>query len=226
MKDFVSRLSVLAVVLFASAPLATAQKAGYDVFRTTEGTYADLTEFGLGKVDLKGVPITKSLGDSDTIIRRAWEVSDKEGATPIYVYALFMKSTKSVTFKGQEVDVYITINNSGGAISKRVLPQPDVLTPSLGILNVRKESDQGGKFSSKLEVNADVILVKAGTRPTIPGNVLVHQAAPAVTMTATDIAWSAAPPEGLLVNKAFPTGGFHPAAIRASPAHSHGIVLD
>lgn len=225
-RQFQNRLSLmLAVVLFTYPTLATAQKAGFDLFQTAEGTSVDLKELGLGEVELRGVPINpKTLGNTDTIVRRSWDLdSDKEGIVPIYVYAMFLKSAKSVVYKRQKVDVYVTVNHSGGAISKRMVPQPDDLRPSVGLVNMRKESSEGGKFNSKLHVNANIMLVKAGTSPAVPANVVLHRAAPTVSMTSEDVPWAIKAPERYPEAAAYASGGFHATAALSHPPHR--IVL-
>lgn len=223
-RSFQRCFSLVLAGVFACPVLAMAQKAGYDLFQSAEGTSVDLTKLGLGEVQLQGVPINKkTLGNADTIIRRAMDSdSEKEGAVPMYVYALFLKSTRSVTFKKQKVDVYVTVNHSGGAISKRVLPQLDETRPSVGIVNISREGNEGGKFSSKLHVNADIILVKAGTNPALAANVVMHQAAPTISLTAADVPWAIKAPERYPEAAAFASGSFYPQA--ALRHHPHPIL--
>ncbi|HET9283851.1 MAG TPA: hypothetical protein VFR24_18025 [Candidatus Angelobacter sp.] len=156
------QITAVAVMLFACAAVASAQSAGYDLFQTGSGTSVDLTSMGVGVVQLQGNSISGAPGNTDTLIQRTQDVPAGGGNVPIAVYALSMKSSSSVTFQGQQADVYVTINNTGGTISTSTLPQPDSLSASSGSLTVRTD----GTFDSSLTVNADIIFVKAGASVT------------------------------------------------------------
>lgn len=158
-----------------------------------------------------------SLGNTDTIIHRTANIPSGGGAVPANVFALFMQSTGHVTFNGQSADVYVTINNSGGAISASVLPQPDSLPQSAGTLIVRTNAT----FDSRFTINADIILVKAGTSVTNPANYLGHQAAPAITLTSTNSPWTSTPPAGYPSAPGYPAGGFYPRPVHTGP---HPVV--
>jgi hypothetical protein len=218
------RFGVFTTALFALPLMASAQSAGYDLFQTGSGTSVDLSSAGVGVVQLQGVPIQSSTGNSDTIIHRTQNVPTGGGTVPINVNALFMKSTSSVTFKSQPADVYVTINNSGGAISTSVLPQPDSLSPSSGTLTVRTD----GTFDSNLSVNADIIFVKAGTSITNSSNYLGHQPAAATTLTSTNSTWSTSAPTGYPSSTSYPSGGFFPVSVggggHSTPSHVHSVV--
>src|SRR5215472_10784293 len=124
------RVVLLAVVLAAGSLLAVAQNSGYDMFQTGSGSQVDLTNMGLGTVQLQGVPIQGSTGNSDTIMYRPQAVPSGGGTIPVNLYALFMKSTSPVNLNGTSADVYVTVNATGGAIGTNVLPQPDALSAS------------------------------------------------------------------------------------------------
>jgi hypothetical protein len=212
-----SLLSLLAVaiLLVAGSLPASAQSAGYDLFQTGSGASVDLSSIGLGNVSLQSMPIQSSLGNTDTIMHRTKDTTGG-GSTPVEVTALFMKSASSVTYQGQSVDVYVTINNSGGVIPTSTLPQPDS-TSSSGTVTVRSD----GTFDSSITVNADLILVKAGTSVTNSANYVAHQGAPAITLTSTNSTWSASAPGGYPSSGSFPSGGFYP-----KPVHNgaHPVV--
>src|SRR5262249_41358473 len=140
------------------------------------------------------------------------------GTVKTNVYALFMKSTSSVNFGGQPADVYVTINNTGGAVSTSVLPQPDSLSPSTGSVTVRTD----GTFDSSLTVNADIIFVKAGTSVGNPANVISSQAGNPITLTSTNSSWSATPPSGY--PGGLPSGGFYPKPVHSPGPHAHIVV--
>lgn len=208
MKKILFLLPLLLLVLCFSMP-GLAQSAGYDLLQTGTGTFVDLSSLGLGHVPLQGVPIEACTGNTDTIMHRTQNVPPGGGTVPLVVTALFMKSTNPVTFHGQPVDVYVTINNSGGIISTSVLPQPDALALSAGTITVRTN----GTFDSSFTVNADIIFVKAGTSVTNSANWIAHQAAPAQTISSVNSTWSSTPPAGYPSCAAFPSGGFYPTTL-------------
>jgi hypothetical protein len=201
----------LTLLMICSLPLS-AQTPGYDLLQTGSGASVDLTSAGLGKVPLQGVPIQTSTGSTDTIMQRTKDVTGG-GTTPVNVTAVFMKSANSVTFQGQQVDVYVTLNNSGGTIPTSVLPQPDALSASGGSLTSRTD----GTFDSNITVNADVIFVKAGTSVTNSANYVAHQAAPSVTLTSSGSSWSSTPPAGYPSSSSFPSGGYYPRPVHNGP---------
>lgn len=208
-----SLLSLLALVvlLVACSLPASAQTAGYDLFQTGSGASVDLSSLGLGSVSLQSVPIQASLGNTDTIMHRKNDTVGG-GSTPVEVTALFMKSASSVTYKGQSVDVYVTLNNSAGVIPTSTLPQPDT-TSSSGTVTVRSD----GTFDSSITVNADLIFVKAGTSVTDSTNYVAHQGAPAITLSSTNSTWSASAPGGYPSSTSFPSGGFYPKPVHNGP---------
>ena len=69
-----SRYSVRSLILLMAVVFATsmvsAQTAGYDLLQTSSGASIDLSSLGLGVVNLKGVPIQSSTGNTDTIMHR------------------------------------------------------------------------------------------------------------------------------------------------------------
>jgi hypothetical protein len=212
----ISSLFVLsaAVLLLSALPLS-AQSAGYDLLQTGSGAYVDLSSIGLGRVNLQGQSVDGSLGSTDTIMHRTQNVSGGNGSTPVEVTALFLKSTSSVTYKGQLVDVYVTLNNSGGKISTSTLPQPDA-TSSSGSASFSGNSS-GGTFDSNITVNADLIFVKAGTSVTNSANYVDHGAAPSITLSSTGSPWSATAPAGYPSSASFPSGGGYPRPVHNGP---------
>ncbi|HEY6252825.1 MAG TPA: hypothetical protein VI685_22945 [Candidatus Angelobacter sp.] len=190
------QIAVFAACLLV-ASLASAQSSGYDVFQTGSGASVDLSSIGLGVVSLVGVPIGSSTGNADTIMYRPQAVPAGGGTIPVNLYALFLKSQNHVTYSGQSADVYVTVNNSGGAISTTVLPQPDSLSASSGTLTIYTNNT----FDSTITINADVILVKAGGSPSDSSAVLGHQAAPAITLSQTGSSWSTTPPPGYPISE-------------------------
>ena len=202
-----SSLAMLA--LMAASTLASAQTAGYDLLQTGAGASIDLTSVGLGKVNLNGVPIQTSTGNTETIMHRTQDVPQGGGSVPLEVTALFMKSASSVTYQGQPVDVYVTINNSGGKVSTSVLPQPDSLSGSTGTMTVRTD----GTFDSSFNVNADVIFVKAGTSVTNSANYVGHQAASTISLSSTNSTYTTTAPSGYPNSSTFPSGGIYPRPV-------------
>lgn len=185
-------VAVFSVILL-TVSLAAAQNAGFDYFQTGAGASVDLSSIGLGVVQLQGVPIQSATGNADTIMYRPQNVPSGGGTIPVNVYALFMKSQSSVTFNGQQADVYITLNNSNGAIPTTVLPQPDPLAPSTGTITVYPSTST---FDSSITVNADVILVTTGASPANSAAVLGHQPASPITLSQTGSSYLPSPPSG------------------------------
>lgn len=209
----------LGMSLALGSPAALAQNAGFDLFQTGSGTSVDLGS-PIGTVNLQGVPIQGTTGNTDTIIQRT---QNGPGTVNAQVYALFMKSTSPVTFGGQSADVYVTINNSGGNISTSTLPQPDTLTASTGTVTI----SSGGTFNSSISVNADIIFVKAGTSVTNSANYLGHQAANSVSLASSNSSWSTTAPSGYPSSSSYPSGGFYVTGINgghSTPNHAHAIV--
>lgn len=211
------KLIPLGVLLCCALPVF-AQTAGYDLLQTGSGASVDLTSLNLGVVALQGVSIQTSLGNTDTIIHRT---ANGPGQVPINVTALFMKSTQPVTFKAQSCDVYVTINNSAGAISTSVLPQPDSLSGSTGTVTITSNGSSGGTFDSSFTVHADLIFVKAGTSVTNSANYVGHQAAPSNSMSSTNSTWTSTPSAGYPSSSSFPSGGFYPKPVHTGP---HPVV--
>src|SRR5579884_765945 len=174
-------VAVFALLLFSALPASAQINAGYDLLQTGSGASIDLSSAGLGTVPLQGNPWDTSLGSTDTIMNRTQNIPSTGGSSNVAVTAIFMKSKNSVTLNGQAVDVYVTLNNSGGKVSTSTLPQPDSLSASSGSVTVRSD----GTFDSNITVNADVIFVKAGTSVTNSANYVAHQAAPSVTLTSS-----------------------------------------
>jgi len=202
-----SGLAMLA--LMAASALASAQTAGYDLLQTGSGASINLSSVGLGNVSLTGVPISGGTGNTDTIMHRTQDVPQGGGTVPLEVTALFMKSASSVTYSGQQVDVYVTINNSGGKVSTSVLPQPDSLSGSTGTMTVRTD----GTFDSSFNVNADVIFVKAGTSVTNSANYVGHQAASTISLSSTNSTYTTTAPSGYPNSSTFPSGGIYPRPV-------------
>lgn len=215
------RVLMLAVVLVTGSLLAVAQNSGYDMFQTGSGSVVDLstTGLGLGQVQLQGVSIQSSTGNSDTIMYRPQAVPAGGGTIPVNLYALFMKSTSPVNLNGTSADVYITVNATGGTIGTNVLPQPDALSPSGGSITVYPSADgSGGTFDSSITINANVIFVPAGASVTNPANYLAHLPAPSVTISQTGSSYSTTAPSGYPTGLA--SGGFFPKPVHSIAPHN------
>ena len=217
LRNKIELLSVVFVLaLLVLSPLSlSAQSAGYDLLQTGSGAYVDLSNLGLGRVNLQGQSVDSSLGNTDTIMHRTQDVTGGNGSTPVEVTALFLKSTSSVTYQNQLVDVYVTVNNSGGKISTSTLPQPDA-TSSSGTVTFSGNSS-GGTFDSSITVNADLIFVKAGTSVTNSANYVDHKGAPSITLSSTGSPWSATAPSGYPSSSTFPSGGGYPRPVHNGP---------
>lgn len=213
------RSLLLVVVLVAGSVLAVAQQSGYDMFQTGSGSQVDLSSMNLPVVQLQGVPIQNSTGNSDTIMYRPQAVPNGGGTIPVNMYALFMKSTSPINLNGTMADVYVTVNASGGTIGTNVVPQPDALPASGGSITVYPNSaGTGGTFDSSITVNADVIFVPTGASVTNPANYLATTPAPAVTISQTGSSYSTTAPSG------YPTGlgsgGFFPKPVHTIAPHN------
>lgn len=232
------RLAAVMIVVFTCAVIGSAQTSGYDLFQTGSGASVDLSSMGLGVVNLQGVPLTvpnNNVGNTDTIMYRSQDFPANGGTVPVTVWALSMKSVSPVTYSGQSADVWVTINNSGGAISSSSLPQPDALSPSTGsITNYPSSSGGGGTFDSSITVNADIIFVKTGGSPSDSTAVLGSGAAPAITLSQTGSSYTTTAPSGYPVQSSPTTGlattttsvtlssgGFFPKPVHVGP---HPVV--
>jgi hypothetical protein len=209
------RFIVLATLLIVGSLSASAQGSGYDVFQTGSGASVDLSGMNLGVVNLQGVPIQGSTGNADTIMYRPQAVPSGGGTIPVNLYALFMKSVSPVNYQSHSADVYITVNATGGSIPTSTLPQPDALSGSTGTITVHPNSQgTGGTFDSTIVINADIILVTAGTSVTNSANYLGHQAAPSITLAQTGSSYSTTAPSGYpLGNVSVPLQGLAAATV-------------
>lgn len=208
----------LAVLFLAALPLSAQINSGYDLLQTGSGASVDLSSLNLGTVQLHGNSWDTSLGNTDTIMNRTQTIPSGGGTSNVNVTALFMKSNSSVTYQNQSVDVYVTLNNSGGKIATTTLPQPDALSASSGSVTVRSD----GTFDSSITVNADLIFVKAGTSVTDPNNYVGHKAASSITLTSSGSSWTSTPPAGYPSSATFPSGGgFYPRPVHNN---SHPVV--
>jgi hypothetical protein len=211
-----------AAVLFVCAPPAPAQQAGYDLLQTPGGASIGVPGVSPSTVALQGVPICACTGQADTIMHRT--AAGPGGHADLTVVALFLKNSVPVTRSGSPVDVYITVNNSGGVIGQNTLPQPDALPPSTGSLTIRAD----GTFDSSFTVHADIIIVAVGADVRNPATHLAHMAAPPVTLGATNNVWSTVPPAGYPPECYFPGNGFYPGGPVPETAptgpHQHPVV--
>jgi hypothetical protein len=211
-----------AVALFAYAPFAPAQQAGYDLLQTPGGAQIGVPGVSPSTVPLQGVPICNCTGQADTIMHRTQ--ADPSGHATLTVVALFLKNSVPVTHNGQPADVYITVNNSNGVIGQNVLPQPDALPASTGTLTIRSN----GTFDSSFTVHSDVIIVAQGADVRNPATHIAHMAAPPVTLGANNNVWSSLPPAGYPPECYFPANGFYPGGPVPEQAptgpHQHPVV--
>jgi hypothetical protein len=246
---FVRSLAVVfaAAVLSVYAPLASAQpagfdflqttiqkeriailpppggpQAGYDLLQTPGGASIGVPGVSPSTVSLQGVPICACTGQTDTIMQRS--AAGAGGHANLTVVALFLKNSAPVTRSGSAVDVYITVNDSGGVIGQSILPQPDGLAPSTGSLTIRAD----GTFDSSFTVNADIIIVAAGADVRNPATHLAHMPAAPVNLSANNNVWTAVPPAGYPPECYFPANGFYPGGPVPETAptgpHQHPVV--
>jgi hypothetical protein len=218
-------LLVSLAALLVCLPLASAQSAGYDLLQTGTGTSVNLSTAqnpscgswpNLGAVTLNGRSFDGTIGNTDTVMNRT--ATSQSNVFNVSVYALSLKSANTVSFKGQNADVYVTINNSGGTISQSQIPHYGT-TSSSGTITIN-----GGTFDSDIIINAEVIIVKAGQDPSNSANVICHAGAPGTELKGTASSWTSTPPSGYPSSTKYPSGGFYPRPVHSAPTHLHAVV--
>jgi len=171
---------VLAFALCQAARAGTVV-AGTDYFQTGAGT-AD-TFPGIGLIHFKGVPISPSLGVTDTIVERLNDVQ-LDGTTRLLMTALSLESVAPVMVGGSFFDVFVTLDPN------------NVSTGDMLIMG----TTAGGTFNSTLNVFFD-----AHFQPTSPTNGQPFDIFNMLTLTTTGGTWSPTPPHGaLLVTRPYP----------------------
>jgi hypothetical protein len=205
-------LVTVAALAVGCSGLAAAQCAGhlnpggYDLIQTFNGTRDDLSSIGLGVVTFSGVPLPGGLaGNADTIVCRLdplpGSIGSEGASLKMQIVALLLKG--DTMYNGLPVTVYATINQTDGKISKTLLPQPDLLTPSDGTMVVFP-----GKFDTQqLNIQADLIVVPQGRPVTYPPNFTTPM--PGTSFSATGSTWTKTPPSGYPTSTTFPAGGFY-----------------
>lgn len=147
---------------------------GFDLFQTLPGAEVDL---GCTVVPLKGNPAllaSENIGPTDTIVERLqgidpFDVPNGVGTIDIELVALSLKSRNSFdgTCLGLPglVDLYVTVNTDLGERPDLLVPDAP-LPPSIGTMTIHHENADAatiqGRFSSVLEVFADLIFVWPG----------------------------------------------------------------
>ncbi len=208
----------------ATPAFSTPVSEGFDLFTTPVGAFVDLTGVGMGIVTLQGRSIGP--GNTDTIVHRLnglspFNVGDT-GIINIEMYALSLMSVASfgcAPVGGTICDLYVTINNSGGAISQSVLPQPDVLLPTTGVITATHTTAAGGTFDSFFNVFADLIFTVPGGNPANVGDRVFTTAAPQVVLTQDDTPWTHLPPPFDQHTPEYPAGDFYPAGGHSGGPH-------
>src|SRR5438445_2317990 len=76
-------------------------------------------------------------------------------------------------------------------------------------------------FDSSVNVNADVILVKAGTSVTDSTNYVGHQAAKTIALSSTNSTYTSTAPSGYPNSATFPSGGIYPRPVHNA---SHPVI--
>lgn len=222
------RLNILAgmIVLIASVPLSAQT---FDLFQTdsSQSPSVNLSAIpGLSPstVSFQGVPLQPQscLGNTDTIIQR----SDASGNLHPTVFGLMMKSTNDATnpvqYNGANVDVYVTINNSGNTIDQATIPTPDNPPQTPGTMAIGSD----GTFNSTLNVNPDIILVPAGTsRDALNSNIIASFTNDSFK-TALTATGRTGPTSSSYPNcAAYPTGGVQVTQLtHTAPSHVHQVV--
>jgi hypothetical protein len=206
--------ATVAVLLVCCSGLAAAQCAGnlnpggYDLLSTFSGTQDDLSSIGLGVVTFTGVALPGGkAGSADTVVCRITPLPTPigpSGATlNIQVVALFLQGDS--TYRGQNVTVYATINQTNGVISATDLPQPDLLPiASTGTMTVFSN----GTFNTNvLNIQADLIVVPRGQPVT--ATPIFTTPMPGDTISSNGSTWTTTAPAGYPNSSTFPSGGFY-----------------
>jgi len=185
-------LSVTFVLLFVISCAASASSIapGFDIFTTPNGT-ASIAVPGVGAVVLNSNPIDSQLWNTDTIVQRKQGIDfdphpGGSGTIEIELVALSLRSAAPVDIGGSFFDVFVTID----ALGLPTIPQPDVLTPSIGTMTINHEFDNGGTFTAEFpSVAVNVILQQVGN----PSNMFSLVVEDSLT-TAVPALWSHFPP--------------------------------
>jgi hypothetical protein len=235
---------------------ASAIGAGHDSFITAQGAFVDLNAFGLGIIPVEGVPLGPNPfgpDSADTIVERLDGINPFEicpsppcsDVIDIEIVALSLRSIDLVDltplggpFIGVFADLHATINK-GGAIPG--LPQPDVLSPSIGQMEIVHDFAGGGTFSSCFGettdalgtcpllgllgggIFADGIAVVPGGDPSNPLDVLFSVPTPRVVVSATSGTWSHAGGSDDFFVTSIDHEGPHP--VRPIPEPSTAVLL-
>lgn len=198
---------------------ASPVEAGDDYFTSNDrlgnslGAAVDLTSFGLGVIDLRGVSfgnlVPGAPSRTDTIVRRLQGLGPPfdqgdTGIIDIELVALQLRSVDPIDLGGGNFgELHITVNRDGLVPG---LAQPDALAPSIGRMEIRHEDPDGGTFSAIFGdvsdaglvpaefhplltpgggVFADAIMTVVGGDPGDPGDVVFSMGAPGLVLWST-----------------------------------------
>lgn len=191
-----SVVGAVGLMVAAQGALALSIDPGFDLFNTPPGgAFADLTDFGLGVVDLQGNPIGP--GNTDTIVERFSGLPDNGiGLIDVEIVALSLVSvdpvaiTDPMTGVDSFFDVFVDLSPAA---------------PSAGNVEVLTHDANGGTFDSFFDVFVDVRLVEVGNPSNVQGPFSLQD-----VVTSTDSLWSHSPPPAYPEGPNFPAGNFYP----------------
>jgi len=157
--------------------------AGYDLLTVIPGTtafYLDPIFPGLGVVRSDGVPIDPDgLGNFTTGFVRKGELPEgRSGVVPIEWFAEYSVSVSPVPLApfglGEGEADFHTVINLGGIIP--TLPNTDgLVSPSVGVVSIRRQDSGGGRFDLSVNINPLIVLTKVGgSIATLDGPDVIH----------------------------------------------------
>lgn len=186
-----SFISALVICIINSHVLALNIDPGFDLFETVPGSVI-FDPFGTGLIQLEGVPLGGSLGNTDTIIQRHTALpSGSSGPIQIELVALQLKSVDPVDIGGTLFDVDV--------VSGSLLGEP---SNSIGSSSIDHSFDPaGGTLSQNLNANLRLTYTEVGN----PTNTI--ELVESEVLGGNGV-WSHTPLPDQLIDPVFPSGGF------------------
>lgn len=162
-------LSTVAILLVAASALAQSKPAsrtvrviaGDDGWTTVSGgkMVVDLAEYPIAKifgvrstgstlVSFKGKPLSRELGDTDTIVKRGKDIVLKggKGSGPLEIVALSLESEKPVSIGGKNYQLHVGLSE----------------TRKEGRISLTSNGRDGGTFSASLPVVPRLVFTPEG----------------------------------------------------------------
>jgi hypothetical protein len=176
MKKITAALAMISAIIFSSASHASLiVESGFDLFSTTGPTNfagVDFTGFGFNYFDFGSG--SEYVGNTDTIIERTEDaevlVGGQTDTISIEMAALSLVSTEIVNMGAGLDYYYVTLSES---------------IASLGTMGIMFSDEDGGSFSSSIDVNFDL---RIGA---IDGAIVLSDE---LTLTLDSASWGRVPP--------------------------------